>query len=325
MANSPCCAKNIQHAVDGLHKGNLMKNSLVLRIIVAALMSSVASPALCIDSQTVKASASSSKIGEMFCRAAERKNYATMDTLITQGADVNAPCQSLNNRPPLFFVIKEGGYAGWQDSGDIYAYLIEHGANVNAKTTSGATPLIEAAYLFANSPRTSVYVMELLIAKGARVSDVDRADHTPLDYLAGSGYSEHSYDNWKKGMYLLLDNGAKINRQDKTGETALMRSARGCGVGAMELMLGSGANPNLKNKKGETAYDYALEGASEARPGMMATCNEVVRILGNPQPYMKEHVAGSGATGGQPSSAGGLPKLPGNLFDALKMLGGASK
>jgi len=304
-----------------------IQTSLFLRIIVGALMSSVAFPALSLDNQAVKASssASSSKIGEMFCRAAERKNYATMDTLITQGADVNAPCQSLNNRPPLFFVIKEGGYAGWQDSGDIYAYLIEHGANVNAKTASGETPMIEAAYLVANSPRTSVYVMELLIAKGARVTDVDRADHTPLDYLAGSGYSEHSYDNWKKGMYLLLDNGAKINRQNKAGESVLMRSAKGCGAGAMELMLGSGANPNLKSKKGETAYDYALEGASEARPGMMATCNEVVRILGNPQPYMKERVVGSRTAGEQTSSAGGLPKLPGNLFDALKMLGGASK
>jgi ankyrin repeat protein len=302
-----------------------IQTSLFLRIIVAALMSSVAIPALCLDKQTVKASpsASSSKVGELFCKAMERKNYDMMDTLIAQGANVNAPCESLNKLLPLFLVIKEGGYAKYQDSRDIYAYLIEHGADVNVRVASGATPTIEAAALFTNSPRTSIHVLELLISNGARVTDVDRADHTPLDYLAGSGYSEYTYDIWKKSMNLLLDNGAKINRQDKAGETVLMRSARGCGVGAVELMLGSGANPDLANKQGERAYDYALEGASSSSRGMMASCNEVVRILSNPQSYMKERAASAGATSGQPAQAGtSAPgKPPANLIDALNLLG----
>lgn len=297
----------------------------LLRFIAAALLLCAASPALSLDGKATNSSppVNTSKVGELFCRALERKNYDMMDTLIAQGADVNAPCASLNKRIPLIFVIKEGGYAAYQDSRDIYVYLIEHGADVNARTASGATPLIEAAALFASSPKTSVYVMELLISKGARVTDKDRNDHTPLDYLAGSGYSPTTYDNWRKSIYLLLDNGATINRQDKTGETVLMRAAKGCGVGAVELMLGSGANPDLANKRGERAYDYALEGASSASSGMMASCNEVVRIMANPQPYMKERVAGAASAPSQAAPAGGPAKAPANVLDALNLLGKA--
>ena len=166
--------------------------SSLLRFVVATLLLCVASPALSLDGNGSNSSrsASSSKVGELFCRAMERKNYDMMDTLIAQGADVNTACNMSSRKVlPLFFVIKEGGYAAYQDSRDIYVYLIEHGADVNARTASGATPLIEAAALFANSPRTSVYVMDLLISKGALVTDVDRNDHTSLDYPKPAGNS----------------------------------------------------------------------------------------------------------------------------------------
>ncbi|ORY54892.1 ankyrin, partial [Neocallimastix californiae] len=61
----------------------------------------------------------------------------------------------------------------------------------------------------------------------------------------------------------LLENGARINRQDKNGDTALTYASRyGC-TKAVYLLMRCNANGNIKNKRGETALIIACRHVNE--------------------------------------------------------------
>src|SRR5579871_4113587 len=140
----------------------------------------------------------------------------------------------------------------------IVKYLIEKGADVNARNSAGDTPLILAASY------GNLELVKLLLAKGADVNAVDAAESiqvkngpialgsfTPL--LAGAAYG--GYDTIK----VLLDAGAKVNVQDVRGMTPLMLA-----IGTdrpdprvVRLLLDRGADVNVKSNVGETATDWA--------------------------------------------------------------------
>jgi len=185
-------------------------------------------------------------------------NVDLVKQLISQGADVNKPFGSLNLTPLHCTVIHPSGppinKAVEGKSVDIALLLIKRGANVNAKSKNGSTPLHLASYYgFKN-------LAEVLIQNGADVKiKTDDLGMTPLHSAAHRCHFEIAK--------LLLDKGAEINAKDKEGNTALHRAALMQQYFNREfplLLIQSGIDINSKNNGGQTALDVARLVKNEA-------------------------------------------------------------
>ena len=60
-------------------------------------------------------------------------------------------------------------------------------------------------------------------------------------------------------MELLLEHGAKVNWQDKLGNSALTYAISKYAYGIVEYLLESGANPDIQNSNGQTPLMVAAE------------------------------------------------------------------
>ena len=85
--------------------------------------------------------------------------------------------------------------------------LIRHGANVNARTPTGETPLMFAAAV----NRTDL--AEAMVNGGANVNAQNEQGHTALMAAAGHGFEQM--------VELLLERGAKVDVRAKDGKAAL--------------------------------------------------------------------------------------------------------
>jgi ankyrin repeat protein len=130
-------------------------------------------------------------------------------------ADAKAQEERLGERP-LHLAAEKG-------HNDVVKLLLEHKAEVDAKTESGETPL----YLAAEKGHKDV--AELLLSHGADVNAKDKNfGRTPLHEAAVFGH--------KDVVELLLAHGADINAKNKNGETPL-RFASGMGYEDVEELL----------------------------------------------------------------------------------------
>jgi len=167
-------------------------------------------------------------------------------------------------------------------------FLLDHGADVNARGDGKRTALHRAA--FGGHPS----VAELLIARGAQIELRDDADTTPLldamrigaeksgDYVGvvrvllgagadpnGRGYHNvtpldsavfHLNDDPKQALIiikLLLERRADPNVQTDDGYTALHFAVHAGSKDVVETLLAHGASVNVKNKSGETPLAVA--------------------------------------------------------------------
>jgi hypothetical protein len=80
---------------------------------------------------------------------------------------------------------------------------------------------------------------------------------------------------------MLLKAGADVNRQSKSGDTALLCAVRNARFDLIPLLLNAGAKVELKNAKGETAVDLARSlqpgGPRPMRPDL--TAQDFVTLL----------------------------------------------
>ena len=91
---------------------------------------------------------------------------------------------------------------------DIIKLLIKKGADINAKTIWGKTPL------YCATETGFIEAVPLLINKGADINNGDKWGKTPL----------HNLSQWRRGdetVELLIQKGAKINAKDSKGKTPL--------------------------------------------------------------------------------------------------------
>lgn len=102
------------------------------------------------------------------------------ELLISRGADVNARITSSDNSTPLHWA-SGGGVA--VPNLAIAKLLLAKGANVDAKTKMGNTPLIWAAK---SKEESAVAVAELLLAHGADLN-CQGFDGIPLQYAQDEG------------------------------------------------------------------------------------------------------------------------------------------
>jgi len=172
--------------------------------------------------------------------AADDAHLPIMKLLVSKGALVNNPIKQYNEKSligvaPLHFVAIFGRT-------DAAQFLIEHGANVNAKTDEDVTPLHAAA------EACSIPIMQMLIHNGADVNAQDKGQDTPLHYMP---------DNKDAVSTLLACPNIDVNKRNMEGDTPL-HAAMGnrCKRIAIEALL---THPNImvnaKNNDKKTPLD----------------------------------------------------------------------
>lgn len=148
-------------------------------------------------------------------------------------------------------VASEHGHA------DIVRILLAAKADANAGTKMGGTALQAAA------GNGHLDVVKLLLAAKADVNIKTKWGGTALMEAAGAD------KNGAKIVQLLLVAGAGVNDKTDDNGTALLRASRKHNAPVVRLLLQSGAEVNAADKKRETALMHAAKGAQA----------EIVRML----------------------------------------------
>jgi ankyrin repeat protein/mono/diheme cytochrome c family protein len=205
--------------------------------------------------------------------AVRTRNRATLETRIAAEPGLARSADAAGSTP-----LHHAAGFGTLDS---LTFLLDQGADVNAKNRRGSTPLFWALHDEAK--------VRLLVARGAAVKIRQVEGRSPVYQAAllGNGYSVLRFLLENGGdpnvatlngltplggaalrgdvdaMRLLIDKGAAIDAKNGAGATALMNAATNGSLGAVQLLLEKGADPNLRTKLGETALGNAA-GAGNA-------------------------------------------------------------
>jgi len=160
----------------------------------------------------------------------------------------------------------------------IVSYLLEAGANPNAKTNNtvhnditsgGITPLHSAAST--NHPS----IVKLLISHGANVNarlkgGIVNDGATPLHLLCSvkilknnTSQSQNAGEAQLQIVHYLLKAGSNVNARTSRGNTPLHYAALASNLELIKLLVSNGADINSKNNAGQTVFDAAKIGGNE--------------------------------------------------------------
>ena len=215
------------------------------------------------------------------------KSPSMVRALLAAGADVNATLES--GWTALHLTVNNSDEPT-HDLADIAKLLLDAGANKEAKSTGGSTPLTLAASN--NRPNT----LKVLLDAGADVNARNKRQRTPLMYavnnaksaslvseLLAAGADVNAGD--KRGLTalhftvndedetshdladiakLLLDAGANKEAKTISGNTPLALAASYNKPNTLEVLLDAGADVNARNKRQRTPLMYAVNNAKSA-------------------------------------------------------------
>ncbi len=231
-----------------------------------------------------------------FFKAATNGNYDMMELFLQQGADINClncvTSYSYNQMTALFRALLKGYEADYQ----LADWLIQKGADINIPASGGGVTGVSLVMNTAgNGDLPSLAALDYLAKRGADFKSIDSNGNSALHYIRGwnliGGRDDYS-SKVVAAIDQLIQNGANVNVQDKSGTTVLMQAAVSCSPAAIKLLLSYGADPVLVDKLGKSALDSAIEQATTSRQN--SGCNEVVKILNNAQQIPRSPVVRSG-------------------------------
>ncbi len=162
---------------------------------------------------------------------------------------------------------------------EVIRFLIEKGANVNAKKDFGYTPLMisiinnrtetarllidngakivaqttlkESPFIFAIE-KCNTELVGLLIDKGADIAIKTKVGQKPLLIAATKGC--------KDVLEVLVENGINIEEgTEADSTTALMKAAKFGHLESVKLLLENGAQANKRNRQGNSAFMFAVQ------------------------------------------------------------------
>jgi len=169
----------------------------------------------------------------------ESQEIQRIQTMIQNSPDLINAADSSGNTP-----LRKAAFNGWLK---VVAYLLEHGADINAGDIS---PLNQATLADNRA------MVEFLLSRGADVNSKSLGvEETPLHTAARKGF--------EAVVKVLLANKADVNAQNKGGWTPLMCAASANHPEIVKLLLAAGANPNIKGGNGETALNCSIANSPE--------------------------------------------------------------
>ena len=137
--------------------------------------------------------------------------------------------------------------------GDIDAlrYAMDHGANIDTKDDSGYTALHWDCFKGVVGDLNNRYeIAKLLIESGADVNSA-MSEYGPS--IISSACSAGNFEIVK----ILVENGADVN-DDRDGSSPLIEAVRTGDMDAIRFLIEHGAKPNKIDAAGETALSTAL-------------------------------------------------------------------
>nr|XP_044992124.1 ankyrin repeat and SOCS box protein 14 [Jaculus jaculus] len=159
--------------------------------------------------------------------------------LLLNGCNPNAK-NSEGSSPLLTAVLRDS-----QDSYDMAALLISHGADVNLRCANNRTALHEAAKLGRQD------LVKLMLVSGAFTDPRSTYGFTPLALAAQGGHTEI--------MELLLQKGANVHSQASDSSSVLLEAARGGNPDSVTLLLEYGADANVPKNSGHLPIHVAAD------------------------------------------------------------------
>lgn len=217
-------------------------------------ISAVFSVPVLISHSSSALSSTTSKIEQMFA-AIEKGDLPTLTSLLSDCTDVNALKEHLTGRGLLYAAAEAGHKA-------VVVFLLGVGANPNAKTNYGGTPLHAAAQEGHDA------IVELLLNVGADPIAKDDNGHMPLSSaMAGVCAMIHQMksdneaeDLAKKEAYIaifnrLLKAGADPN-EISFGKTLLHDAVVAGHLAIVELLIKAGAKLEKIYKKDSNPFSY---------------------------------------------------------------------
>ncbi len=220
-----------------------------------------------------------------FYVAATAGNREIMEYLQAHGAD-KAGLQIRNawGRTPLCAVARDGGQP------EVLKVLIGLGADVNAADSSGATPLLLAAW------RPNKEAVDVLLDAGADLHVNDLRGERLMAEAAGHGLEKLFSRLVEKGASLTILNsdggtllhsaaaggspaiiealagrGLDVNKRDSYGWAPLHLAAEQGHREAVDFLLRKGADIDARNMLGQTAYNIAAEREDPALTAFLAS------------------------------------------------------
>lgn len=173
-----------------------------------------------------------------------------VDMLLRAGADPNAQTP-------------RGDWLLFKVNTPLIPKLVTAGANINARDTAGATPLMDSVYWYGfqdSNMSESTERSRILLKYGADPNLRSQDGDTALLIAMGQCNREASWWNTETAR-MLLDRGARVDDCDRDGNTSLCKAAvlvgggrnySNDGVELVRSLLACGADPQHRNDKGET-------------------------------------------------------------------------
>lgn len=153
--------------------------------------------------------------------------------------------KGFNQLTPLHFAIGGGNK-------DIITYLLDKGADVNAKDSEGRTPLF-----FAVVVTGKINLAKILIDKGADINSKDNNQKSLVVWAAERGFSEMAD--------YLLDMGAQLpSPEDDTSKELLKSAVEGGMIKIIDRMIASGSDFLQIDKDGNNLIHQAAAGGATA-------------------------------------------------------------
>lgn len=193
-------------------------------------------------------------------------NLIMIQTLLDEGADIEAPLNDCHDTP-LLYTAKTNNFTTLK-------LLLELGANVHADNRYGNTALHLAMrnnyitcstdlflsdfpprpkFVYSRHIMTNLDIIRLLLNNKANVHAKNNEGDTPL-HLVTKLYPHHFS---LTGIKLLLKHGANIDAQNIYNETVLHQAVRIQNTDLVETLLNLGANASIKNTYEKTALMIA--------------------------------------------------------------------
>ena len=173
--------------------------------------------------------------------------YANMNAvtcLVEHGAGINL--QDSNGKTVLFFGV-DGSDQNLMSG--VFKYLVETGADVNARTKDRCTHLMRASEL------GNIGAVTFLVEHGANVNLEGKYRETALHYAVRCRRGSCS-----DVLSCLIKHGADVNVRSGWDVTPLMLASECANIKAVTFLVEHGADINLQDSEGKTAFFFGVNG-----------------------------------------------------------------
>ena len=169
--------------------------------------------------------------------------------------------KNTDHRTPLHHASNSGLF-------EVVQYLIENGANVNAKDKDDLTPLHDASL---NPTNKSTKILKYLLENGAQIDAKTKSGWTPLHYATAYGQLDI--------VQYLIAEGCQIEVKTTSGQIPLHFSVV-CNVpaGVIRHLIEKGTSIDAKDNDGNTALHNCIIGQYQ-RQSKPTIAIEVMKIL----------------------------------------------